>query len=142
VTIEEGMLWLLDIEAIRDLARRYAHCVWQRDADGAVALFTEDGVMDTGDGQLLVGRESLRQTYAAIFAKQELRPFVHNHVIDVQGERATGACYLDLRAVVEGTFMTGQGWYDDIYVRDAGVWRFASRRLHMLRYVSEGSAGG
>jgi len=141
VTNEEALQRLLDFEAIRDLARRYAHCVWQGDAAGAVALFTQDGVMDTGDGPPLIGRESLRQTYTAIFAKQELRPFVHNHVIELRGDRATGACYLDLRAVVEGTYMTGQGWYDDRYVRDGGGWLFASRRLHMLRYVPEGSAG-
>ena len=31
---------LADLEAIRDLARRYAHFVWQKDAAGAASLFT------------------------------------------------------------------------------------------------------
>jgi len=43
---------LADESAIRDLARRYAHCVWQRDAPGAAALFAPDAVMDTGDRPL------------------------------------------------------------------------------------------
>ena len=46
---------LLDLEAIRDLARRYAHCIWRKDADGAAALFADDGAMDTGDRPPLVG---------------------------------------------------------------------------------------
>ena len=39
---------LADREAIRDLACRYAHHVWQRQVAPAVELFTEDGEMDTG----------------------------------------------------------------------------------------------
>jgi ketosteroid isomerase-like protein len=133
----EELRRLLDIEAIRDLARRYAHCVWQGDADGAVALFSEDGVMDTGDRAPLVGRENLRETYLRIFREQGLRPFVHNHVIDLQGDSATGTCYLDLRAFVEGGYRTGFGWYEDRYLRTPQGWCFASRRLHMQRYVAE-----
>ena len=45
---------LMDVEAIRDLARGYAHCVWQRDSDGAVDLFAPDGVMDMGDRPLML----------------------------------------------------------------------------------------
>ena len=71
---------LLDLEAIRDLARAYAHCIWRRDADGAAALFIEDGVMDTGDRPALVGRAAIRDAYRAILpseynpAVQQVRP--------------------------------------------------------------------
>jgi len=34
---------LLDREAIRDLASRYADCVWRKDVEGAVNLFAADG---------------------------------------------------------------------------------------------------
>jgi len=50
---------LADESAIRDLARRYAHCVWQGDAEGAAALFAEDAVMDTGDRPPLAGRAAI-----------------------------------------------------------------------------------
>ena len=39
---------LADVETIRALVHRYAHCVWQEDAAAAVDLFAEDGEMDTG----------------------------------------------------------------------------------------------
>ena len=33
-TGEAKLRELADLEAIRDLARRYAHCVWQKDVPG------------------------------------------------------------------------------------------------------------
>jgi len=112
-SIEAHVRELADREAIRDLARRYAHCVWQRDAAGAIALFADDGEMDTGDRPVIRGRAALLKAYDEMFAASELRPMVHNHVIDLDGDDATGACYLDLRAVIDGKDMIGAGYYND-----------------------------
>ncbi len=131
---EETIRRLADAEAIRDLARRYAHCVWQRDVEGAVELFCEDGVMDTGDRPALRGREEMREAYQQMFTQAELCPFVHNHVLRLAGDTATGTCYLDLRARLEGKRMTGFGYYDDEYVRLDGEWRFRSRKLNMCEF--------
>ncbi len=122
---------LLDLEAIRDLAHRYAHCIWRRDADGAAALFAEDGSMDTGDRPPLVGREAIREAYRAILPSSDLLPFVHDHLIELAGDRATGTCHLDLRMTRDGQRFLGAGCYDDRYVRATDGWRFASRRLTM-----------
>lgn len=129
---EANLQRLLDLEAIRDLARRYAHCVWQKDADGAIALFTDDAVMDTGDRPPIVGRAALLQSYADMFAISEFRPFVHNHVIEIDGDRAEGTCYLDLRSVIEGKAMTGHGFYKDRYLRVGTGWKFTYRLLNMV----------
>jgi ketosteroid isomerase-like protein len=126
---------LADLEAIRDLARRYAHCVWQRDVKGAIDLFTDDGVMDTGDRPAIRGRAALLEAYQAMVGGAELHPFVHNHVVELEGDRATGTCYLDLRATLEGRSMIGSGWYDDEYARVEGGWRFRSRTLRMVYLV-------
>ena len=129
--IETSFREMTDRETIRDLARRYAHCVWQKDAAGAAALFTEDGVMNTGDRPPLKGRTAILETYLQIFSESTLCPFVHNHLIELAGDRATGDCYLDLRATVEGKAMTGFGHYQDEYVRVDGDWKFQSRELNM-----------
>jgi ketosteroid isomerase-like protein len=126
---------LADLEAIRDLARRYAHYVWQKDAAGAIELFTDDAVMDTGDRPPIAGRPALRAEYAPTFHLSTITPFVHNHVVELAGDRATGTCYLDLRAITEeGVAMTGFGFYEDRYQRAAGGWKFASRRLELAEY--------
>jgi ketosteroid isomerase-like protein len=135
VNVEAEVRALIDTEAIRDLVRRYAHCVWQQDASGAVGLFIDDGEMDTGDRPAIRGRKALLESYEAMFATSEFHPMVHNHVIDVEGDRATGTCYLDLRAVVDGKNMIGSGFYDDRYVRIGEVWKFQSRKLTMCYFV-------
>jgi uncharacterized protein (TIGR02246 family) len=115
---EETIRRLADLEAIRDLPRRYAHCVWQKDAAGCAALFIEDCEMDTGmGGQPIVGREAMVKAYAPTFESGDLQPFVHNHVIDLDGDTATGTVYLDLRATMNGKAMIGSGFYEDKYVR-------------------------
>ena len=65
----------------------------------------------------------------------EFQPFVHNHVVELRGETATGTCYLDLRASVEGRSMIGSGYYDDRYVRVDGEWKFRSRKLTLCYLV-------
>jgi uncharacterized protein (TIGR02246 family) len=126
---------LADLDAIRDLARRYAHCVWQKDAAGVAELFAEDGVMDMGNRPPIVGRATLRAEYEQTLPAMELNPFVHNHVIDLQGDRASGTCYLDLRATMNGTSMIGHGFYRDEYVRVGDTWKFRSRRLYLAYFV-------
>ncbi len=127
---EEIIRELADLEAIRDLARRYAHCVWQKDVPGAIDLFSEDAVMDMGDRPPIEGRAALLETYQATFDASTFRPFVHNHVIELDGDTATGTVYLDLRSInEEGKPMTGYGFYRDRYVREDLGWKFSRREL-------------
>jgi len=135
VSLEATVRRLDDLEAIRDLARRYAHYVWQRDASGAIGLFAEDGEMDTGDRPPIQGRKALLEVYEAMFASAELHPMVHNHVVDLRGDEATGSCYLELHARIDGVDKLGAGQYHDRYVRVGGVWKFASRKLTMCYLV-------
>lgn len=143
-TIESQVRELADREAIRDLARRYAHHVWRAEVADAIALFSEDGEMDLGEGQVLRGRQALLDAYGGILDDAQFHPFVHNHVVDIQGDEATGTCYLDLRTVTEGRSMIGSGYYDDRYVRVDGEWKFRSRKLTMcyLAPITEGWAEG
>ncbi len=129
---------LADREEIRDLACRYADCVWRQEVDAAIDLFTEDGVMDMGDRPPIVGRAALADAYRAAITGPPFYPFVHNHVIELDGDRATGRCYLDLRCTIDGRSMTGVGYYDDVYSRVAGRWKFRSRKLNMKYLVPAG----
>lgn len=126
---------LADREAIRDLARAYAHLVWRRDIRAIAELFAPDGVMDTPDLAPLVGREAIVEAYEKMLNDDEFHPFVHNHVIELDGDSATGTCYLDLRATINGRQMLSSGWYDDRYQRVDGEWKFGSRKVTMLEFV-------
>ena len=113
---EAKLQQLVDREAIRDLACRYAHHVWQKEGTAAALLFTEDGEMDTGQAPVLRGRTALLESYRRMLGDATFQPFVHNHVIALAGDEASGTCYLDLRATMEGRSMIGSGWYEDHYL--------------------------
>lgn len=122
---------LLDIEAIRDLPRRYANCIWGKDAAGAASLFTEDGFMDSGRGEPIRGRAVLTATFTHAFDGSISHPFVHNHVIELSGDTATGVCHLDLRVIIGDKVLISSADYQDVYVRQGGTWLFQSRKLRM-----------
>ncbi len=126
---------LADKEAIRELTFRYVHHVWRQDADALADLFAEDGEMDTGLEAPIRGREALRQSLRRLSEGSDLQPFVHNHIIEVDGDTATGICYLDLRSVRDGKSMMGAGHYNDRYVRIDGEWKFQSRSLTLRHFV-------
>ncbi len=135
---------LADKEAIRDLTYRYVHHVWRQDADAAAQLFARDGEMDTSLEEPIRGREALRAAFARLFDGADLQPFVHNHLIELDGDEASGICYIDLRSVQDGKSMMGSGFYTDRYEREDGEWKFRSRRLNLRHFVplDEGWAGG
>jgi uncharacterized protein (TIGR02246 family) len=141
--IEAAIRELADKEAIRDLARRYAHYVWRKDASRAISLFAEDGVMEIAGRPPIKGTQALGEAYKQMLAGA-LQPFVHNHVIELNGDSATGTCYLDLRATMNGKSMIGSGCYDDHYVRVGSAWKFRSRKLTLYYLVplSQGWAEG
>ena len=143
-TISDAMLQeLADREAIRDLACRYAHHVWQKQVAAAIELFTEDGEMDTGEPPVLRGRAALLEAYERMLGDDHFQPFVSNHVITLAGNEASGTCYLDLRATTDGRSMIGSGYYEDRYQRVGREWKFRARRLHMswLVPLDQGWAG-
>jgi ketosteroid isomerase-like protein len=143
-TIEATVLELADLEAIRDLARRYAHYVWQNDVPSVVELFTDDGEMDPGVRPAIKGKHNLLGAFEQmLLAGSQFRPFIQQHVVELDGDAATGFCYIDLRAAVAGQSMVGGGWYEDRYARTADGWRFRSRKvvLKFFAPLSEGWAG-
>ncbi len=131
MNIQEQIQHLLDLEAIRDLAHRYAHCIWGKDATGAAQLFTEDGCMDMGRGEPICGRTALASIYEQAFTSSITHPFVHNHVIELSGDTATGTCHIDLRITIDEKTLIGSADYHDVYVRQDGTWLFQSRKLTM-----------
>jgi ketosteroid isomerase-like protein len=132
---------LADAEAIRDLARRYAHYVWQGELEALTDLFAEDGEMDPGTRPPIRGRAALLAGFREMLTVGDVfLPFVQQHVVDLAGDVANGTCYIDLRAEVRGASMIGAGWYADRYVRTPAGWRFQARKIE-LRFFVPLSAG-
>ena len=132
--LEARLQAIEDRSAIVELTARYCQCALAGDAEGVVALFTEDGIMEAGD-TAEQGRERLLTLYRESFDDLRPIPCVHNHVVELDGDEATGTCTVELRMVENGEAYTAAGWYEDRFRREQGEWRFAHRKLFFYHRV-------
>ncbi len=140
--LERRLAEALDREAIRDLASRYCHAVVAGGGMPLVDLFTDDGCMQ-GDAIPALGRPAsetrgraaLIAVYGEFTGRLQLRPFLHNHLVELAGERATGICSVEIRAVEDGVAYDIAGHYHDRYRRESGTWKFEHRHFVLYYWV-------
>lgn len=131
-SLEAALQEVVDREEIRTLPVRYCHTVWQKDLDGYVNLFTEDGAISTSDNSLpsTQGRANLRKMIADGLDTMKPRPFIHNHVVELLGpDSAKGTCYIEVKLFRDGKKHAMAGWYNDEYAKVNGEWKFKSRKI-------------
>ncbi|MFF2073200.1 nuclear transport factor 2 family protein [Kitasatospora sp. NPDC058162] len=127
--------------AIRELIDAYAHCADRRDAQGQMALFTEDSrflvFMDATapePTQELHGREALAPVFDNLNTYRATTHFNGQSTVTLDGDRASGESYclahhLSYGADTERTIMIASIRYLDRFVKRADGWFFAERRL-------------
>jgi uncharacterized protein (TIGR02246 family) len=118
--------------ALQELAARYARAVDRRDYAAFSALFTSDGVL-CGPGYSLTARGEIEQGIRLIEQYETTQHCVHNQLVDVRGDSATGETYCVARHVytrdgVKRKLDMGVR-YQDAYRRERGAWRIARREL-------------
>jgi len=133
---------LADREEIRELTARYAFLVAHRRP--AAELFTDDGgfVFRKPDGEIGMarGRAALDAVFDDILrAPNHNLPTVHNHLLDIQGDNATGVCWIELharKADDDGTIndWRGSGYYEDVFRRENGRWKFEMRDSTLVKW--------
>jgi len=129
-----------DRAAIEDLQARYLFALDFHDPDLYVSTFTEDGILDVGDGPIK-GRQAIKETIArmpkprAVAGKRDgaARHNISNIVIKVEGDKAESRSYWfhysndnpDRRGVFDGF-----GHYEDQLMKVNGKWLFTKRRIY------------
>lgn len=125
--------------ALHRLAHRYCIGADHRDLEVWRSVWTPDAIWDTGGGpdHVFTGVDAIcgavRVQWTAFPVMQH---GTSNHVVEVDGDRATGRAdvvvmvQLGARIVDDaGRWIVGGETYLDDYVRDAGIWRIARRRV-------------
>jgi pimeloyl-ACP methyl ester carboxylesterase/ketosteroid isomerase-like protein len=116
---------LQDREQLRELTHRFAHAVDRRDLDALVDLFVDD--VDAGAWGK--GTAALRQLFNDVLRSFTTSVhFVTNHVLTLDGDRATGTVYCRSEQERDGRWVVRALLYEDSYARRDGRWRFVSRR--------------
>ena len=142
-SLEAQIQQATDRQAIIELTGRYCQAVASDDLDALLSLFTEDASLHTqfppGSGQAhseTTGKAALRETYRGTQG-MALKPCVHNHIIELDGDSARGFCSFEVRLVQDGVAYIGSGHYHDDYLRVAGDWRFQRRSLVLYHWVPQ-----
>jgi ketosteroid isomerase-like protein len=132
--LEERIQAIEDRTAILELTASYCHKARTGDVEAIVELFCEDGIMDAAD-TVVEGRDKLLAMYREAFKGLSPLPCVHNHVVALDGDRATGICSVEIRMVQNGEAITAAGHYEDTYRRVGSDWKFARRVLILYHQV-------
>jgi uncharacterized protein (TIGR02246 family) len=132
--IEQRVVELADKDEIRELTARYCFAVADGDAETVLGLFTSDGVFRLR-GREYRGTDGLRALYEGTAAGVTPKPFIQNHVIELDGDTAHGRCGVEIRMVQDGEAYTVAGHYADVYRKVDGRWRFASRDFVPYHWV-------
>jgi SnoaL-like domain len=122
-------------EAIRDLSARYCDCIWRKDVDGLVSLFTDEGTFRVEGLEVEAssrGHAQLRRVYEKALDELDPRLFIHSQIVDLIGaNRATGRCYVEVFSAKYGMERVGLGYYEDQYAKIGDRWKFNSRRYFL-----------
>lgn len=134
-TVEQRVQEIADREEIRELTCRYAMRISR--GQPVADMFTDDGAfiihVPGREVQEARGRAAIDALYAGVVdPTKRTQPTVHNHVIVVEGDEATGLCWLEVRAM-DGDVLSaaGSGHYEDRFRREGGRWKFVVRTITM-----------
>lgn len=130
-TTDELVRELLDREAIRDLPVRYCDCLWRKDVDGLLGLFTDDAtfVMKGIEVEAVSrGRAKIKQMHEKALAETTPRLFIHNQIVNLVGkDRATGRSCVEVRNLGITMEWIGVGYFEDEFTKLGSEWKFAKR---------------
>jgi ketosteroid isomerase-like protein len=137
-TADQRMQEIMDREEIRELLGRYAH----QTARGmnVSSLYTDDGVfivrIPGRPAQEIRGRAALSKIYGTMAEMPNPpKPQIHNSLIAISGNDATGICSNEVRVVENGQSIIGSGYYEDTFRRENGRWKFVVRSATFFHWV-------
>ena len=137
--LEAQVRELTDIEQIRRLRGRYHEGFNENKSSDIPDLFSDDAELDFGYLGSARGKAEISRFFAGVpdllpFIKQ----FIHNHIVDVDGDTGRGFCYLEAKTISRGEAYFVAARYDDEYIRENGSWKFKSMRVTLYFTVPFG----
>lgn len=128
--IEDRLQRLEDREAIRALRHEYSYAIDAQDWDRFLSLFTDDARIefpqDSVDHAPVQGKDELEAFCSGLEQRRFTAHMMHNAVLEVEGNEASGTWYFEVPEVVEdGSAVWVQGRYEEEYERVDGAWKFS-----------------
>ena len=119
--------------AIQQLYAKYNHAIDSGNGAGWAATFADDGVFSSATGTF-TGSEQLSGFASAFPARLKARHWINNLVVEGDGPKATGSCYLVLYRLTPGeqppaSVLTTAIYNDELAKAPDGQWRFTKRTV-------------
>jgi hypothetical protein len=128
--LESKVAELCDRASIQELRFRYHVAVNEKQLDAIPQLFAEEAEVEFEGIGSARGIDSIETLYREVVGQSPfIKQFIHNHVITLDGDTASGLSYLDARTVRDGESILVAARFDDEYVRVGEEWRFQALRL-------------
>jgi hypothetical protein len=131
---------LRDIEALKTLKARYCHLVDAGRWDELAELWTEDATCDYAFFGVYTGRDEIvnkffRELVAS--ASSFNAHMVHNPLIEVRGDSASGIWYLTAQTTIQPASQAVwvMGIYRDEFERIDGSWKISSLEFEFKYYT-------
>jgi uncharacterized protein (TIGR02246 family) len=121
-----------DRQMIHDLFVRYTTALDAGNVETIVGCFTEDGALESPAVGVYAGRQGIRE-FAERFARfhergSQLRHFISNMAVQLEGDAARATCYLLTVITRNGkTELMPPGRYDCRLEKIGGQWLFKHR---------------
>jgi hypothetical protein len=131
---------LEDLEAIRTVKARYCHLVDARRWDELQDLWTDDAVCDYGFFGCYRGREEIMTKFFKELVESTssfMAHMVHNPVVEVNGDEASGSWYLTAQTTIEPLRQAVwvMGIYQDRFRRVGDAWKFSALTFTFKYYT-------
>lgn len=137
LSIEQRLNILESREQIKELRARYAWLITRGKIEEVLALFTEDAIFESWAKDRrhhVQGRAALGALMMAADMRRPCTavPLIHNDIIEIDGDRATGTCVM--QTPVGPNQPDGfTGYYHDVMRREQNGWLFAERRFYLYQ---------
>ena len=122
--LERYVRRLEDIEAIRTLRFRYHDYLNRSLFDRMSSLYTDDAVVQIDYVARAEGIEAVHAFFVNIPKTLDfIKQFIHNHLVEIDGDMATGIAYMDARYAAAGESVIVAGRFDEKYLRTKDGWK-------------------
>lgn len=144
ISVECRLKKLEDIEEIRRVRMQYHYFINEGLFADMASLFTDHASVDFGGIGRAKGREGIRDFFLSVPRNLSLiKQFIHNHIVDVDGDRATGLAYMDARYAQGGNSVIAAARFTETYCRISNIWKIETMSVQAFFSVplTEGWAG-
>ena len=133
-----------DYRELCNLQAAYGYYVDKSMWDEAADLFAKDGTLEIAARGLYRGLDRIRAylhrlpklEHGRVFNHMQLQPVIH---VAEDGESAEGRWRTIMEVGLPEVSLRGEGTYENLYVREDGVWKIARLHAFITYYVPAGA---